>query len=58
MGFRFAVIGKIINKENNFKKENTIVCNLPLDFFVNESPELSREYEIKTSKSKFNNKKF
>ncbi len=46
----FAVIGKIINeKKIILKKENKIVCNLPLDFLVNDSPELSREYVIKTS---------
>ena len=39
------------------KKENTIVCNLPLDFLVNESPELDREYEIKTSKVNLGNNK-
>ena len=54
----FAVIGKIISpKEIILKKENTIVCNLPLDFLVNESPELEREYEIKTSKANLSNNK-
>ena len=46
----FAVIGKIINpKKIILKKENKIVCNLPLNFLVNDSPELDREYFIKTS---------
>ena len=54
----FAVIGKIISpKKIILKKENTIVCNLPLDFLVNESPELEREYEIKTSKVNLRNNK-
>ena len=54
----FAVIGKIISpKKIILKKENTIVCNLPLDFLVNESPELEREYEIKTSKVNLSNNK-
>ena len=54
----FAVIGKIISpKKIILKKENTIVCNLPLDFLVNESPELDREYEIKTSKVDLSNNK-
>ena len=54
----FAVIGKIISpKKIILKKENTIVCNLPLDFLVNESPELDREYEIKTSKVNLSNNK-
>ncbi len=54
----FAVIGKIIGpKKIILKKENTIVCNLPLDFLVNESPELDREYEIKTSKVNLSNSK-
>ena len=54
----FAVIGKIISpKKIILKKENTIVCNLPLDFLVNESPELDREYEIKTSKVNLSNSK-
>ena len=54
----FAVIGKIISpKKIILKKENTMVCNLPLDFLVNESPELEREYEIKTSKVNLSNNK-
>ena len=54
----FAVIGKIISpKKIILKKENTIVCNLPLDFLVNESPELDREYEIKTSEVNLSNNK-
>ena len=54
----FAVIGKIISpKKIILKKENKIVCNLPLDFLVNESPELDREYEIKTSKVNLSNNK-
>ncbi len=54
----FAVIGKIISPEKIIlKKDNTIVCNLPLDFLVNESPELDREYEIKTSKVNLTNNK-
>ncbi|GIR63309.1 MAG: phosphoribosylformylglycinamidine synthase subunit PurL [Alphaproteobacteria bacterium] len=53
----FAVIGKIISeKKIILKKENKIVCNLPLDFLVNESPELSREYVIKTSEKILDNK--
>ena len=53
----FAVIGKIINeKKIILKKENKIVCNLPLDFLVNDSPELSREYIIKTSSKILDNK--
>ncbi len=53
----FAVIGKIINeKKIILKKENKIVCNLPLDFLVNDSPELSREYVIKTSSKILDNK--
>ena len=53
----FAVIGKIINeKKIILKKENKIVCNLPLDFLVNDSPELSREYVIKTSEKILDNK--
>ena len=53
----FAVIGKIINdKKIILKKENKIVCNLPLDFLVNDSPELSREYKIKTSSKILDNK--
>ena len=53
----FAVIGKIINeKKIILKKENKIVCNLPLDFLVNDSPELSREYIIKTSRKILDNK--
>ena len=52
----FAVIGKIINeKKIILKKENKIVCNLPLDFLVNDSPELSREYVIKTSRKILDN---
>ena len=55
----FAVIGKIINeKKIILKKENKIVCNLPLDFLVNDSPELSREYIIKTSSKILDNKNF
>ena len=54
----FAVIGKIIGpKKIILKKENTIDCNLPLDFLVNESPELDREYEIKNSKVNLSNNK-
>ena len=53
----FAVIGKIINeKKIILKKENKTVCNLPLDFLVNDSPELSREYIIKTSSKILDNK--
>ncbi len=53
----FAVIGKIINeKKIILKKENKIVCNLPLDFLVNDSPELSREYVIETSSKILDNK--
>ena len=53
----FAVIGKIINeKKIILKKENKTVCNLPLDFLVNDSPELSREYVIKTSSKILDNK--
>ena len=53
----FAVIGKIINeKKIILKKENKTVCNLPLDFLVNNSPELSREYIIKTSSKILDNK--
>ena len=53
----FAVIGKIINdKKIILKKENKIVCNLPLNFLVNDSPELSREYKIKTSSKILDNK--
>tara|TARA_X000000950_G_scaffold273048_1_gene356418 strand:- start:605 stop:2863 length:2259 start_codon:yes stop_codon:yes gene_type:complete len=52
----FAVIGKIINeKKIILKKENKIVCNLPLDFLVNDSPELSREYVIKISRKTLDN---
>ena len=52
----FAVIGKIINeKKIILKKENKIVCNLPLDFLVNDSPELSREYVIKISRKILDN---
>jgi phosphoribosylformylglycinamidine synthase len=53
----FAVIGKIINdKKIILKKENKTVCNLPLDFLVNDSPELSREYKIQTSRKILDNK--
>ena len=53
----FAVIGKIINeKKIILKKGDKTVCNLPLDFLVNESPELSREYVIKTSSKILDNK--
>ncbi len=53
----FAVIGKIItDKKIILNKENKTVCNLPLNVLVNDSPELNREYEIKTSNINLDNK--
>ncbi len=53
----FEIIGEIIQKQNIILiKNNKIVCDLPLNFLVNESPELDREYDIVKSKTKLSEK--
>ena len=51
----FEIIGKIVKKQNiTLFKNNKTVCDLPLDFLVNDSPELNRKYEIVKSKINLN----
>ena len=47
----FEIIGKIVKKQNiTLFKDKKKVCDLPLDFLANSSPELDRKYEIVKSK--------